>query len=635
MNELFRYIEKENEKCKSHNINLRGDGKDLVQRSPLSAEMPDGSTCRIHQQPFLFFCNESQCRLFLCNTCNTEQHKGHVVTDLIEEADRCKTSLLDMAMNAEKLARILDNEKQKVYVAEEEIKVQTKETIFQLDQRRDRLVELINSVIDNMKHEAIQQKSSELLKMHDVVKTLDGGASKFRDVAKESLDSSEDSSFMDLIKDHNAIQAQYKDLLQVVSAVLSEQIKFNHLEFKPLDEHSEDRYSHRLVGQLESGYIHVDFLKSSSIVSRFLGLIESARHNTDLSSARGPQEVPIVLAAGSLMRSDSVTGAGYEMQHEEESPSSPVRRRESHDHHQSRDECLKTFNTYLEPLQAYQCLVEDGTIIVSGCSAGIWWLKQFKDDGGFLWHKQVSSQPTGLSSFKIPQESIDGTLTPYLAVSYKQENKIDFHSLEVKDEVAFTYDIPGQDPGCLVYNDHLKKLMYVDEATYPSALREVDIPEAGTFRRSMHLIITKSRNICGLCLMSKTHTDRDAGAEDGGDLLVILSDGEKLCAYSYHDGSPAWQLAGDVSSSSGAGMVYNINPLGICVVKHSTKSLVYVADCNNRSILKVDKKGKVVKMWLTRGTNLGGPRQLTYDTTRSQLFVLHVKADGRLHVNVY
>ena len=151
--------------------------------------------------------------------------------------------------------------KQKVYVAEEEIKVQTKETIFQLDQRRDRLVELINSVIDNMKHEAIQQKSSELLKMHDVVKTLDGGASKFRDVAKESLDSSEDSSFMDLIKDHNAIQAQYKDLLQVVSAVLSEQIKFNHLEFKPLDEHSEDRYSHRLVGQLESGYIHVDFLK--------------------------------------------------------------------------------------------------------------------------------------------------------------------------------------------------------------------------------------------------------------------------------------------------------------------------------------------------------------------------------------
>ena len=187
-----------------------------MQRSPLNAEIPDGSTCRIHQQPFLFFCNESQCRLFLCNTCNTEQHKGHIVTDLIEEADRCKTSLLDMATNAEKLARILDNEKQKVYVAEEEIKVQTKETIFQLDQRRDRLVELINSVIDNMKHEAIQQKSSELLKMHDVVKTLDGGASKFRDVAKESLDSSEDSSFMDLIKDHNAIQAQYKDLLQVV-----------------------------------------------------------------------------------------------------------------------------------------------------------------------------------------------------------------------------------------------------------------------------------------------------------------------------------------------------------------------------------------------------------------------------------
>ena len=283
---LYRYIEKENAKCKSQNYSLRNDDKDLIQRSPLGVEIPDGSTCRVHQQPYLFFCNENQCRLFLCNTCNSEQHKGHVVTDLIEESDRCKSNLLDMATNSEKLARILENERQKIYVAEEELKVQTKETLFQLDQRKDRLIELINSVIDNMKHETIQQKSSELLKMHDVVKTLDGGASKFCDVAKESIDSSENSSFMDLIKDHNAIHAQYKDLLQVISAVLSEQIRFNHVEFKPLDEHSEDRYGHRLVGSLDSGYIHVDFLKSSSIVSRFLALIESAKHNTDLSSDR-------------------------------------------------------------------------------------------------------------------------------------------------------------------------------------------------------------------------------------------------------------------------------------------------------------------------------------------------------------
>ena len=625
-----RYIEKESEKRKPGG-NLGVDGKGVTARSPQAEEIPDGSTCRIHHQPYLFFCNEAECRLFLCNTCNAEQHRNHGVTDLIEEADRCKNNLLEMASNSEKLARILENERQKIYVAEEELKVNTKETLFQLDQRKDRLVELVTSVIDNMKHDAVQQKGSELLKMHDVVKTLDGGASKFRDVAKESVESSDDSSFMDLIKNHNTIHAQYKDLLQVISAVLSEQIRFSHLEFKALDSHSEERYSHRLVGLLEPGHIHVDLLKSSSVVSRLMGLVENSSYNTDLSSARDPQqEVPIVVAASALMRSDSVTGSAYEIQPDSESPSpsSPVRRRESHDHHQSREECLNTFNTYLEPLQAYQCLVDDGTIIVSGCSAGIWWLKQFKDDGGFLWHKQVASQPTGLASFKIPQEALDGTLKSYLAVAYKVENKIDFHSMDAKDEVAFTYDIPGQDPGCLVYSDQLKKLMYVDEATYPSALREVDIPEAALFRRSMHLIITKSRNICGLCLMTKTHGERDAAGEDV-DLMVILSDGEKLCAYSYHDGSPIWQLAGDISSSSGAGVVYNINPLGICVVKHSTKSLIYVADCNNRSILKVDKKGKVAKMWLTRGTSLGGPRQLTYDTSRSQLFVLHVKADGR------
>lgn len=626
----YRYIEKENDKS----LSLRADGKEaLKQRSPQGGEIPDGSTCKAHQQPYLFFCNETRCRLFLCNTC-TEQHSGHVVTDLIEEADRCKTNLLEMVNNSEKMARMLEHEKEKVYLVEEELKVHARESLFQLDQRKDRLVDLIVSVIDTMKHETIQQKSSELLKIHDVVKTLDGGASKFRDVAKESANSSEDSSFMDLIKNHNTIHGQYKDLMQVVSTIFSEPMRFNHLDFRAVDSHSEDRYCHRLVGVLEPRHIPLDFLKSSAVVSKLLDMLEDSKCNTDLSSAR--EEVPIVTATSSLMRSDSVTGAGYEIHPEVDSPSSPSRRRESHDHHQSRDECLNTFNTYLEPLQAFQCLSEDGTIIVSGCSAGIWWLKQFKDDGGFLWHKQVSSQPTGLASFKIPHEPLDGTLKAYLAVAYKQENKIDFHSMDLKEEVAFTYDIPGQDPGCLVFSKPLKKLLYVDEGTYPSALREVEIPEAALFRRSMHLIITKSRNISGLCLMNKAHNEREREANDGeGDLLVILSDGEKLCAYSYQDGCPVWQLAGDISSSSGAGVVYNINPLGICVVRHSTKSLIYVADCNNKSILKVDKKGKVVKMWLTRGTSLGGPRQLTYDTIRSQLFVLHVRADGRLHVNVY
>ncbi len=315
-----------------------------------------------------------------------------------------------------------------------------------------------------------------------------------------------------------------------------------------------------------------------------------------------------------------------QQQQEEEVPTSPVRRRGSHDPHQAnRDECIKTFNTYLEPLQAYQCLLEDGSIVVSGCSAGIWWLKQFKDDGGFLWQKQVSSHPTGITALKLPQESLDGMIAPYLAVAYKHENKIDFHNLPLRDDVAFSYDIPGQDPGCLLFIENQKKMLFVDEGTYPSAVREMEIPEAGMFRRSMHLIITKSRNISGLCYLE---------IEDE-DLLVLVSDGEKLSAYTYKDASPAWVLSGDVSSLTGAGTVYNVNPLGMCIVKHSTRSLIYVADCNNRSILKVDKKGKIVKMWVTRGTSLGGPRQLTYDVIRSRLFVLHVKADGRLHVNVY
>ena len=116
--------------------------------------------------------------------------------------------------------------------------------------------------------------------------------------------------------------------------------------------------------------------------------------------------------------------------------------------------------------------------------------------------------------------------------------------------------------------DHLKKLMYIDEATYPSALREVDITEAGMFRRSMYLIITKSRNICRLCLITKSNNDRDGNTGEL-DFLVILSDGEKLCAYSYHNGSPVWQLAGNVSSLSGAGVA------GINLAKNWCAKLIF------------------------------------------------------------
>ncbi len=214
-----------------------------------------------------------------------------------------------MVTSSEKVSRILENEKQKLCEKEKELKSFTNETLFQLDQRRDTLIDLINSVIENMKHDTLQLKSSELLKIHDAIKTLESGASKFKDVAKETQASSENTSFMELIKEHTSLRSQYKDLMKVISTVLSEELTFSHHEVKPLERYAAEKYANKLVMPLDSRSVVVDFQKSKSVVDKFLGIAETAQTNAEISLAVAPQEA-LQVEASSLRRSSSVTVPG-------------------------------------------------------------------------------------------------------------------------------------------------------------------------------------------------------------------------------------------------------------------------------------------------------------------------------------
>ena len=98
--------------------------------------------CKDHKRPLALYCTESKCRKSLCAMCYIDDHKNHNVTDLVQEAQRCKQMVTN---DIDTKLKVIAKHRELLKTARRTIDEITQNSLTEISRRKKCLIDQIQS----------------------------------------------------------------------------------------------------------------------------------------------------------------------------------------------------------------------------------------------------------------------------------------------------------------------------------------------------------------------------------------------------------------------------------------------------------------------------------------------------------
>ena len=162
--------------------------KDKEDNIPQPEEKPKGQkqkmeTCKDHDRPISFFCNNPDCQKEICQICMIEQHKKHEFLDLHNLQEEKRKILL---ANTESLKKDILNNKSKLLDTKEELSENLSTCTKTIEEEKNKKVDTVTRIVtqkyDRLLESVRNTKTEEIKAIENDVKIFDQQISQLKHI---------------------------------------------------------------------------------------------------------------------------------------------------------------------------------------------------------------------------------------------------------------------------------------------------------------------------------------------------------------------------------------------------------------------------------------------------------------------